>query len=259
MMLSALWLCALAIGLLWIAWCSVRARPAAERGPMSDTRGVEHEEDEGPPLALMSSSDNPRGPGRRPKGGRPLDKETARKRIFERKSMFRKLLDWLERLRVSEREREDVAQQVLTEAWESWPSYDPVKSRPERWLNRIAVNVAAHHRDLARHRRERVRAQPIGRRTVDPAPDAPTTIAEEERRLAVLDVLQALDPQYRAIIIAHDIDDIPMAEIAAQYGLPLSTAYKWHTRARNAFAEEMERREREEDERLEDTALLDRP
>jgi len=37
-------------------------------------------------------------------------------------------------------------------------------------------------------------------------------------------------PDEAAVVIAHEIDGIPMTEIAEQRGIPLSTAYRWHAR-----------------------------
>jgi RNA polymerase sigma-70 factor (ECF subfamily) len=43
--------------------------------------------------------------------------------------------------------------------------------------------------------------------------------------------VQSLEPDLRSVLVGHGIDGIPMTEIAEQRGIPLSTAYKWRSRA----------------------------
>ncbi|MGN6107688.1 MAG: RNA polymerase sigma factor [Kofleriaceae bacterium] len=141
---------------------------------------------------------------------------------------------WLERLDVPICDRRDVAQDVFLAAHQSFPTYDPARSRPERWLNKITVHIAAHYRDRAQHRREElVPGESFD--VIDETPGADERMASEQDRLQVLGGLQQLDVVLRSVLIAHDIDGIPMATIAEQHGIPLSTAYKWRARALRAF------------------------
>jgi RNA polymerase sigma-70 factor (ECF subfamily) len=34
------------------------------------------------------------------------------------------------------------------------------------------------------------------------------------------------------VLVAYEIDGIPMTEVAERHGIPLSTAYKWRARAK---------------------------
>jgi DNA-directed RNA polymerase specialized sigma24 family protein len=68
---------------------------------------------------------------------------------------------------------------------------------------------------------------------VEPLEDA---IVAEETRLAALDAVFAIDHDLRAVVVAHDLDGIPMAEIAEQIGISLSTAYRWRARGIRALA-----------------------
>ncbi|EYF07024.1 RNA polymerase sigma factor [Chondromyces apiculatus] len=178
----------------------------------------------------------------------PLDKDRAFQVLF-RKKTFASVWHWLERLGVPIRDRRDVSQEVLMAAHQSFHTYDPMRSRPERWLNKITVHVAAHYRDRAQHRREELTPDDAFE-VIDEQPGPDEQIMLEQDRLEVIDVLQTLEVDLRSVLIAHDIDGIPMMEIADQHGIPLSTAYKWRARAVTAFKAAVEQRRREENERI---------
>jgi RNA polymerase sigma factor (sigma-70 family) len=184
----------------------------------------------------------------------PLDRERAFELLFCKKT-FASVWHWLERLGVPLRDRRDVAQEVFLAAHQSFHTYDPMRSRPERWLNKITVHVSAHYRDRAQHRREELTPEDFFD-GVDDQPGPDELIGCEQDRLEVLDMLQMLDVDLRSVLIAHDIDGIPMAEIAEQHGIPLSTAYKWRARALQAFQAALEERRREERERTGGIALI---
>lgn len=155
--------------------------------------------------------------------------------VFRRR-MQRVVWRWLRRLDVSLQDRSDVRQEVFAAAVRSWHSYDPARARPERWLNRITVHVSAHYRDKARHRREELMPDaPVG--IPDPEPGVEAQLIRAQQWKAVLEVLQAVDEGPRAVLIAHDLDGVPMTEIAMRLGVPVSTAYKWRARAMAAFQE----------------------
>ncbi|WP_437680514.1 RNA polymerase sigma factor [Sorangium sp. So ce131] len=163
----------------------------------------------------------------------PLDRQRAFVRLFRGKT-YDSVWNWLRRLGVPRRDRRDILQDVFLAGYESFPTYDPLRARPERWLNRITVHVAAHYRDRAHHRREELSA---GRppRVADERPSAEDQIDAEQTRSLVLSRLTSLDADVRRILIEHDIDGVPMATVAEQHGIPLSTAYKWRARAIGAL------------------------
>jgi DNA-directed RNA polymerase specialized sigma24 family protein len=110
-----------------------------------------------------------------------------------------------------------------------------MRSRPERWLNKITVHVGSHYRQRAQHRREQLTPND-GIDAHDPSPAAPERIAAEQERRQVWDLAYYyLDPDLRGVLVAHDLDGVPMKEIAEERGIPLSTAYKWRTRALTAL------------------------
>ncbi len=148
-------------------------------------------------------------------------------RLLFRDEVFRSVLGWLRRLGIARCDRPDLAQDILLSAYTSLPRYDPCLASPRRWINRIAVHVAAHHHERQRHRRE-VLLEPLHLALVDERPGAEEQIVGEQRRRIVRSWLQALAPEHRALLLERHIEEIPMAEIARRRGIPLSTAYKRH-------------------------------
>lgn len=208
------------------------------------------ERPEGSPVALMSA--DTREPVRRRVGrpsSVPLDKDRAFQMLFRRET-FASVWKWLMKLGIPLRDREDMRQTVFLAAHRSWSSYDPARSGPDRWLNQITLHLASHYweRVLRRHKELRPGRFFDG---IDKRPAPDEQIQAEEARMEVRDVLQSLEGNLRAVLVAFDIDGLSMVEFAKNRGIPLSTAYKWRSRALKAFAAEMARREEAERERLE--------
>ena len=153
------------------------------------------------------------------------------------------ILLWLARLGIPHRQLEDAAQDTLEAALRAWDRFNPEhprgdsnKSRPifKAWLNAICVNVASHYRDRAHMRREVLSADPIACHVPDATPLAPEGIAIEERRDELMVMLAALtraNPECAGVLVAHDLDGVPIVEIGETLGLPTSTVYKWRMRA----------------------------
>jgi RNA polymerase sigma-70 factor (ECF subfamily) len=150
------------------------------------------------------------------------------------------ILIWLAGLAIPVRDREDLAQQALESALRSWDKFD--ETRPVRrgrkafraWLNRITVHVVGHYRDKRRLRREELASDPLEGEIPDVRPLAPELLAEDELNAEVLSRVTALarvDPQGAYVLIAYDLDELPMEEIAAAIGVPRWVAYKIRARA----------------------------
>ncbi|WP_437566805.1 sigma-70 family RNA polymerase sigma factor [Sorangium sp. So ce542] len=153
---------------------------------------------------------------------------------------------WLTRLGVPLRDRGDLAQDVLLSAYLSFDNYKPEISRPERWLNRIAVHTAAHYRERAQHRYEELVPEEEFPTLVDQSKTPDELMISDQERLMVLELLHHLDVDAHSILVAHDLDGIPMADLAQQRGIPLSTAYKWRARALAMFHDVVAKRRRED-------------
>jgi RNA polymerase sigma factor (sigma-70 family) len=181
----------------------------------------------------------------RPGPDGPPEKERAFELLFREKT-FSLIWRWLARLGIPLRDRGDLAQDILFSAYQSFENYNPAISRPERWLNRITVHTAAHYRERAQHRYEELVMDEELPPLVDQSQPPDQLIMVEQERLMVLELLQQLDLDAYSILAAHDLDGIPMAEIAQQRGVPLSTAYKWRARALSLFHDIVVKRRRED-------------
>ncbi|WP_437960373.1 sigma-70 family RNA polymerase sigma factor [Sorangium sp. So ce119] len=155
-------------------------------------------------------------------------------------TLVRAVRRWLGRLGVPLCHRGDVAGQVWLNAWESWPRFDPRRGRPERWLNAITVHVASHYHESAQHRREEL-VDLI--EVLDPAPDAAAVMECDNIRTSTIDAVNELDSELRFVLVAHDLNGVPMAKIAEDAGLPLSTLYKRRTKAISALRDAVRFRE----------------
>ncbi|WP_437618769.1 RNA polymerase sigma factor [Sorangium sp. So ce1151] len=182
---------------------------------------------------------------RRPGQGGPPEKERAFELLFREKT-FALVWRWLTRLGVPLRDRGDLAQDVLLSAYLSFDNYKPEISRPERWLNRIAVHTAAHYRERAQYRYEELVSEEEFPVLVDQSKTPDELMISDQERLMVLELLHHLDVDAHSILVAHDLDGVPMADLAQQRGIPLSTAYKWRARALALFHDIVAKRRRED-------------
>lgn len=141
------------------------------------------------------------------------------------------VLSTLRRLGIRPADTEDVAHDVFVAVYRHIGDYDA--TRPVRpWLFGFAFRIARDHKKLARHRHE------VGELATEPAaPGAqPDDALEEERlRRLLLQVLDALDFEKRSIIVMHDVDGLPVPEIAKLLEVPINTAYSRLRLARAAF------------------------
>jgi RNA polymerase sigma-70 factor (ECF subfamily) len=159
-------------------------------------------------------------------------------RVESTRSAFRAFeaeLDYVHRslLRhgVAPADAEDLAQDVFLIVWRRWADFD--RGRPLRpWLAGIAFKVASDH--LKRRRRWEPRAW------LDPpdhAPGGEELLSAARARALAMRCLAALDERQRALIVLHDLDGVPMREIARLLSVPLFTAYSRLRAARRAFTD----------------------
>lgn len=128
----------------------------------------------------------------------------------------------LRRLGVAPSDLEDVSHDLFVVVHRHLADYD--SHRPIRpWLFGIAVRVVADYRRAAR--RVAARLSPDGIADgVDP-PRAEEKVAAAEARDLLLKALDTLDLDRRAVFVMHELDDLPVPEIASALGIPLNTAY----------------------------------
>ena len=125
---------------------------------------------------------------------------------------------------------EDLAHEVFLVLHRTWEKYDP--TRPFRaYLFGIAFRVARNHL------RKRTREVLYPFIEVDDFQEWPDRLVEaKQQRMLVLKALERIPMLRRAVLVMHDIDELPMSEIAATLSMHRFTGYSRLRKARKEFA-----------------------
>jgi RNA polymerase sigma-70 factor, ECF subfamily len=159
--------------------------------------------------------------------------------VTDFRALFGREFSWvwntLSRLGVRPDDLKDQCQEVFLRVHQLLSDYDT--SRPIRpWLFAIAYRVAGRYRtNHARH--------PV-MESVELADDGPGPHEDLETRQAqalVLEALQAIELNRRAVFILAELEERPVPEIAETLGVPLNTAYSRLRVARDEFAQAVTR------------------
>ncbi len=122
-------------------------------------------------------------------------------------------------------EAQDAAQEAYARAWQRWSTVGTYDD-PEAWVRTVGWRVLAN-----RWRRLRARARAY-RRHGPPAP-AP---APSEDTVVLVAALRRLPAEQRRAIVLHHIGGLPVAEVAAETGVPVNTTKARLVRGRQALA-----------------------
>ena len=142
----------------------------------------------------------------------------------------------LRRLGAAPSDVEDLTQEVFLALHGAWARCD--HTRPLRpYLFGIAFRVASGHR--RRFRRE-VPFRGI-EAAVDRSVDLDQAVQSKQARVLILAALDRVPLPRRAVLLMHDLDDVPVAEIASVLGIPLFTAYARLRKARRELASALRR------------------
>ncbi|WP_437301621.1 RNA polymerase sigma factor [Sorangium sp. So ce426] len=171
---------------------------------------------------------------------------------------IRRVRRWLARLRVPERDRHDLSQDVFLAAVMSFGNYDPSRGPIGRWLNGLAVNLAARYHAKASRRHE-VITDPVELSEAGESATALELLLTAERRRLLRSLVRELPFELRSVLVQRDLYEIPMRDIAETRDVPLSTAYKWRTRALHGAQEALARRLAAEEERTTKPRVHTRP
>jgi RNA polymerase sigma-70 factor (ECF subfamily) len=145
--------------------------------------------------------------------------------VFEQN--FERVCRNLRRLGVRERDLEDSAHEVFIVVHRHWDEYDRTRPLPP-WLFGITLRVASDYRHRPRYQREVLGEQTLDDRArVDPI--------DLEARWIVLQALELLTDEKRAVLVMHDLEEYTMPEIAHVLAIPLNTAYSRLRLARADF------------------------
>ncbi|WP_437680516.1 RNA polymerase sigma factor [Sorangium sp. So ce131] len=135
---------------------------------------------------------------------------------------------YLARLGVRAQDVEDVAQEVLAGAYRALPRFDPSRGSVRSWLMGIATHQASNHFRRAHRRRERLRPLDELAALPDGTPDSEQRAIARDRRCVLDKLLEEMPFERRTVFVAHEIEELDMADIAAQLAIPLSTAWSRH-------------------------------
>lgn len=169
----------------------------------------------------------------------PNDRDPAGPLVFDEvfRSHFRYVWNSLRRLGVRPADLEDLTHDVFVIVHRKGDQYDP--ERPLKpWLFAIAANCASDYRRKASHRREFARDDI---EMVDPTPSTLETLESKERRLLVERALASVDESRLDVFVMHELDQVPMPEVALALGIPLNTGYSRLRLARADFAAAIKR------------------
>jgi RNA polymerase sigma-70 factor (ECF subfamily) len=135
----------------------------------------------------------------------------------------------LRRLGVRTADVEDVAHEVFLVLMRRWDDYDASRAlRP--WLFGIAFRVVASHRRKSAREVPHAVVEPE-----DPRPKPEQKVVSDEARAIVLEALERVPMERRAVLIMHDLDDTSMHEIASALSIPLFTGYSRLRKSRKEF------------------------
>src|SRR5436305_12428139 len=129
------------------------------------------------------------------------------------------------------------AEDVVQETWLRWANVDHAEVRDHRaYLVRIVTRQALNRlRTMARRREEYV-----GEWLPEPLMTSPDVAADvelaENVSIAMLTVLETLGPAERAVLVLHEVFDVPYEEIAEAVGRSTSAVRQIAHRAREHVA-----------------------
>lgn len=138
----------------------------------------------------------------------------------------------LRRLGLQAADVDDAAQQVLSVLARRLGDVEVGAERA--FLFQTAIRVASD----ARRAQARSKARPDEEAlaiAADPAPNAEEQLARHEARALLDEVLDAMDPELRVVLILFELEELPTAEIAALLAIPAGTVGSRLFRARREF------------------------
>jgi RNA polymerase sigma-70 factor (ECF subfamily) len=132
---------------------------------------------------------------------------------------------------------DDIAQDAMLLAYVHRDAFRG-ESRYRTWLYRIAATAALGHlRKRKRSREQLALDQDAMPAPIDPAASPETQVAEREAALVAAQVLDALDPKYREVVVLRT--ELSEAQTAARLGISVANvkvrAHRARAQLRTAF------------------------
>jgi RNA polymerase sigma factor (sigma-70 family) len=117
-------------------------------------------------------------------------------------------------------DREDLLQEISTQLWRSFDSYDPARAKFSTWMYRIALNVAISQ---ARRWPEADRFEPLQAHHLETVGGGEAIPEQDERLTALYAFIGQLDPLNRALILLY-LEDRSYTEMAEILGISETNA-----------------------------------
>ncbi|WP_433927498.1 sigma-70 family RNA polymerase sigma factor [Sorangium cellulosum] len=122
-------------------------------------------------------------------------------------------------------DRDDLVQEIFHGAARSLPRFDPHLGTMRAWLLRIAFNLITHERKRAHRRHETLWPEEALDELSSDAPDSETRLIEAQRGEILAELLLSVPPARREILVAHDLEEAAVQDIAEERALPSSTVW----------------------------------
>lgn len=122
-------------------------------------------------------------------------------------------------------EAEDAVQEAFVTALRKQSQLARVNN-PEAWVRAVALNSVRHgwrHASVVRRYQAKV-----------PGPQGPVEVGPEH--VAIVNALEEVDADQREAVVLHYLADLPVADVAAQLGVPEGTVKSRLSRARERLA-----------------------
>ena len=165
----------------------------------------------------------------------PLEPASFRQIFEEHAAMVSRTLRYLG---VFEADLADAAQEVFLVVNRRYTEFEG-RSSVATWIHAICVGIAMNSRKKRRRRREDFVPEPLDA-SVDA--DQHASVERREDRGSLTRVLDMLDERQREIVVLHDIEKMPMRDVAEIVGCPLQTAYTRRNVALEKMRAELTRR-----------------
>lgn len=114
---------------------------------------------------------------------------------------------------------EDMAQETFLRAWVNLNSFRPTGSL-KNWLYRITVNATL---DVLRRKSDTPMDDEVVQMIQDPMPDPETSLVQKEQTETLQEMLRALPPATRNVLVLREYGDLSYQEIAAILDIPIGT------------------------------------
>ena len=132
----------------------------------------------------------------------------------------------------SREDAQDAAQDVFVKAYRSFKNFTPQASL-YTWLYRIAVNTCIDYKRKSRGHLMDDEASIT--EIASPAPSPEKVYASKEIAGLIREALELLTPEFRAIIVLKEIEDLSYEEVAEVLRISLGTVKSRISRAREAL------------------------